>query len=89
MKNGERIADELAVANAHTLGATPWTRADYIRKFETLTDGTLDPAEARRFLDVVQRLPSLGPQALRELTVALPAQKLESAPGAGIFDYPA
>ncbi|MBV8168936.1 MAG: MmgE/PrpD family protein, partial [Alphaproteobacteria bacterium] len=89
MKNGERIADELAVANAHTLGATPWTRADYIRKFETLTDGTLDAAEATRFLDVVQRLPSLGPQALRELTVALPAQKLESAPGAGIFDYPA
>jgi len=43
MKDGTVIADEMAVANAHSLGATPWKRADYIRKFETLTDGLLDP----------------------------------------------
>ena len=52
------IADELAVANAHTLGATPWQRADYVRKFRTLTEGVLDDAEAERFLDVAQRLPT-------------------------------
>jgi 2-methylcitrate dehydratase len=88
MKNGDRVADELAVANAHTLGATPWTRADYIRKFETLTDGTLDAAAATRFLDVVQRLPSLKPQQLRDLTVALPANKLDATTVTGLFDHP-
>ncbi len=61
MKDGSVIADELAVANAHTLGATPWTRPDYLRKFRTLTEGLLDPAEAERFLDVAQRLPRLSP----------------------------
>ncbi len=85
MKNGDRVADELAVANAHTLGATPWQRPDYIRKFETLTEGTLDASEAKRFLDTVQRLPSLAPQQLRDLTVALPAGKLETASATGIF----
>ena len=34
MKDGTEFADELAVANAHSLGATPWKRPDYIRKFE-------------------------------------------------------
>ncbi len=33
LRDGSVIADELAVANAHTLGATPWQRADYVRKF--------------------------------------------------------
>jgi 2-methylcitrate dehydratase len=89
MKNGDRVADELAVANAHPLGATPWQRADYIRKFETLTAGTLAAAEAKRFLEVVRQLPSLAPQQLRELTVALPAGTLEAAPATGIFGHPA
>ena len=31
LKDGTEVADELAVANAHSLGATPWTRPDYIR----------------------------------------------------------
>ena len=57
MKNGRVIADELAVANAHSLGATPWQSADYVRKFRTLTDGILDAAEAERFLQVAARLP--------------------------------
>ncbi len=75
-KDGRVMADELAVANAHTLGATPWQRADYIRKFETLTEGLLDRAEARRFLDVAQRLPELGAEELMGLTIALPAGAL-------------
>jgi 2-methylcitrate dehydratase len=79
LKNGKVIADEKAVANAHTLGATPWKRPDYIRKFKILTEGVLDPAEQTRFLDLVQRLPDLAPSDLPGLTIALPAGKLESA----------
>lgn len=82
LKDGSEIADELAVANAHSLGATPWRRNDYIRKFETLTEGLLDPAEAKRFLELVQRLPELKPEDLCLLNVAIPADALQKgAPG--------
>ncbi len=76
MKDGSVIADELAVANAHTLGATPWQRADYVRKFRTLTEGILDQAEAERFLGVVQRLAQLSSAELPGLTIKLPEGKL-------------
>ncbi len=86
MTDGSEIADELAVANAHSLGATPWQRPDYIRKFETLTHGLLDAAEVRRFLDLVQRLPALTAAELAGLTVALPADHLERG-RTGLFDW--
>jgi 2-methylcitrate dehydratase len=76
LKGGQTLVDELAVANAHTLGATPWVRKDYVRKFEILTEGILDAAESKRFLDLVQRLPELSAQELLGLNVALPAGKL-------------
>jgi len=84
MKDGSVIADELAVANAHTLGATPWQRADYIGKFRTLTEGILDRAEAERFLDTAQRLPVLKPDELLGLTIKLPEGKLATGKP-GIF----
>jgi 2-methylcitrate dehydratase len=76
MKDGTTIADEMAVANAHTLGATPWRRADYIGKFRMLTEGLLDAAEADRFLDAAQRLPTLAAHELAGLTIAAPAGTL-------------
>ena len=78
MKDGSTITDELAVANAHTLGATPWKRSDYIRKFRTLTEGILAHEEAERFLTVVQRLPVLRTEELAGLTVAVPKNALET-----------
>ena len=77
MNDGRVISDEMAVANAHTLGATPWQRPDYIRKFRILTEGILAPAEVERFLDTVQRLPKLSAAELAGLNVALPAGALE------------
>jgi 2-methylcitrate dehydratase len=82
MKDGTRHSDEMAVANAHTLGATPWHRADYVRKFRTLTEGIIDAAEAERFLALVARLPELSADELLGLTIALPAGTLAiSKPG--------
>jgi 2-methylcitrate dehydratase len=85
MRDGSVIEGERAVANAHTLGATPWGRADYIRKFRMLTEGVLEPQEAERFLTVVQRLPELGAAELVHLNVAMPAGTLAVA-AAGLFD---
>jgi 2-methylcitrate dehydratase len=87
LDDGSEIVDELAVANAHPLGATPWQRADYMRKFATLTQDVLDPAEARRFLDLVQRLPGLRADELAGLTVALPSGKLAGSKRMGIADW--
>jgi len=84
MKDGSVIADEMAVANAHTLGATPWGRADYIGKFRMLTEGVLDTTEAERFLEVVQRLPSLRADELIQLNISIPAGSLEIS-AAGLF----
>jgi 2-methylcitrate dehydratase len=82
MKGGARIVDEMAVANAHPLGAKPFSRPDYIRKFLTLTDGIIPTREANRFLEVAQELPRLKADDLHLLNVALPAARLvASKPG--------
>jgi len=82
LKDGSKIEDELAVANAHPLGAKPFGRADYIRKFETLTEGVISTRESNRFLDAVQSLPRLKAGELGALNVALPAGGLkDSKPG--------
>ncbi len=76
MQDGTRIVDELAVANAHPLGARPFGRDDYIRKFTTLTDGVISTREANRFLEAAQDLPRLKAGELHTLNVALPAGTL-------------
>jgi 2-methylcitrate dehydratase len=76
MRDGSRIEDELAVANAHSNGAHPFGREDYIRKFETLTDGIITRREANRFLEAVEDLPRLPAGDLYRLNVALPAGTL-------------
>ncbi len=86
LANGERIVDEIAVADAHPLGARPFARADYIGKFRTLADGVLAPAEQDRFLDLVQRLPELTADELHGLTVTpLTDPLVARRPTPGIF----
>jgi 2-methylcitrate dehydratase len=75
-KDGSRIEDELAVANAHPLGARPFKRADYIRKFQTLTEGIISVRESQRFLDAAQQLSDLPATELWRLNVELPEGKL-------------
>jgi 2-methylcitrate dehydratase len=79
MKDGSVIDGELAVANAHTLGATPWQRPDYVRKFRMLTEGIIASAEAERFLAAVARLPDLRADELAGLSLRLPDGALDEA----------
>jgi 2-methylcitrate dehydratase len=76
MRDGSKIDDEIAVANAHPLGAKPFGRDDYIRKFQILTDGIITARESNRFLEAVQELPRLPAGELHRLNVALPAGTL-------------
>jgi 2-methylcitrate dehydratase len=81
-RDGTILVDEMAVANAHPLGAKPFGREDYIRKFRSLTDGVITTRESNRFLEAVQDLPKLAAGELSLLNVALPAGALaESMPG--------
>ena len=82
MKDGTKLVDEMAVANAHPLGAKPFAREDYVRKFRILTDGIITTREANRFIEAAQNLASLPAGELHQLNVALPAGQLaESKPG--------
>jgi 2-methylcitrate dehydratase len=85
MKDGTEIADEMAVANAHTLGATPWQRPDYVRKFRMLSKGVVADAEVERFLATVERLEHLRADELSGLLVALPQGALATG-RPGIFE---
>ena len=76
MNDGSSIVDEMAVANAHSNGARPFARPDYIRKFQTLTDGLITVRESNRFLEAVQDLAKLPAGDLHRLNVALPAGTL-------------
>lgn len=76
MKDGTVFEDEMAMANAHPLGARPFVRENYVNKFKTLTEGIISPAESERFLSLVQNLPQLSGSDLYGLNVAVDAIEL-------------
>lgn len=76
MNDGSKIVDELGVANAHPAGAKPFKRADYIRKFDTLTEGIITKDERNRFISLCERLPELTAVELQQLNVQMPIENL-------------
>lgn len=87
MANGDTLTDELAVANAHPLGARPFGRSDYIRKFEALTEGLVSDQERKRFLEAVENLPDASWNDFGALSVQADAVPLarRSRDHRGIF----
>ncbi|MFB2579825.1 MmgE/PrpD family protein [Herbiconiux sp. P15] len=80
LHDGSTITDEIAVADAHPLGARPFARADYVHKFRTLAEGVIEEAEIVRFLALVERLPELTVEEVRELNVVARPGLLEALP---------
>jgi 2-methylcitrate dehydratase len=86
LTDGTAVVDEIAVADAHPLGARPFARENYIAKFRLLAAPVLEPAEIERFLDLVQRLPELTAVEVAELSiVAKPGLLDEAAAPQGLF----
>ncbi len=86
LTDGTKIVDEIAVADAHPLGARPFARADYIRKFRILAEPVLEAAEIERFLELVQRLPELTVDEVRELNIVAAPGLIDLAAGPkGLF----
>jgi len=86
LKGGSTISDEIAVADAHPLGARPFKRPDYIRKFRMLADGVIDAAEQDRFITAVERLTALKAGELPDLTFTVNPARLGPQAAHGIFD---
>jgi len=86
LADGTTVEDEIAVADAHPLGARPFGRAQYVEKFRTLADGVVARAEQDRFLDAAERLGELPAGELGALSITALADlgRGRGAP-AGIF----
>lgn len=87
LKDGTVVVDELAVADAHPLGARPFAREQYVAKFRTLADGVVAPDEQDRFLDAAQNTLDLASGELDQLTFTVCEDVLARAPKTpkGIF----
>jgi 2-methylcitrate dehydratase len=77
--SGEVITDELAVADAHPLGARPFARQQYVAKFNELADGVVDAAERQRFLAAVEGVSDMAAGALGGLNVRVAPEVLAPA----------
>lgn len=87
LQDGSAIEDEIAVADAHPLGARPFKRADYIRKFRSLADGVLIASEQDRLIAAVERLTALNAGELFDLTFVADPKQVNVTTGQGIFDW--
>jgi len=72
----KKITDQIAVADAHPLGARPFARPNYIHKFQTLTESLISQGESQRFIAAAEKLGDLKAGELGGLNVMLPADKL-------------
>jgi len=85
MADGRVIQDELGVADAHPLGARPFTRPRYVEKFRTLAEGVIGVEEQDRFLALVERLPALTAAEVAALNLVAPREALGAEVPVGIF----
>ena len=84
--DGTTVTDEIAVADAHPLGARPFQRDNYISKFRTLAEGIIGKDEQDRFLDLACRVNELTAGEVSQLNVVAPDDVLASAPAKeGLF----
>lgn len=83
LNDGSTITEEIAVADAHPLGARPFGRADYINKFRKLAEGKVSPAEIERFIAAAEGLRTLGAGELDQLNIVADVE-LETSPK-GLF----
>lgn len=85
-KDGSRLEEEIAVADAHPRGARPFARNDYVAKFHRLAGELVEPAERERFLATAAALLCERDADLSALTVSLPPGRLVQPPKVGLFD---
>ncbi|MFT6973701.1 MAG: 2-methylcitrate dehydratase [Pontimonas sp.] len=81
LSSGVHIIDDIAVANAHPLGSSPFEREDYIEKFRSLTSPFIPAPESTRFLDLAARLSTLSSHEVAQLSVQVEGARTGSTKG--------
>jgi 2-methylcitrate dehydratase len=80
--DGRVMEEEIAVADSHPRGASPWGPSDYAGKFERLAEPFVDSAERARFLESATAAMDLPAGSLAALGVeARPGFLVEGARG--------
>ena len=85
LTSGETIEDEISVADAHPAGARPFGRAEYVHKLRMLAQGIIETDELDRFLGLVERLPELTADEVRQLNLIAPAGTVDVGTTQGLF----
>jgi 2-methylcitrate dehydratase len=80
LTDGTVLVDEIAVPDAHPLGARPFGRAQYIEKFRSLASDVLEEHEIDRFLATACRLPELMASDFDQLNITARPGLLEAIP---------
>jgi 2-methylcitrate dehydratase len=84
LADGSVIEEEIAVADAHPLGARPFGRAQYLDKFRGLARGIVPGPEQERFVALAERLGDLGTEEVREVNFSVPGLE-DDTPKGGLF----
>ena len=79
MKNGDHVVQRLDNPNAHSLGARPFTRPEYVGKLRAMSEDVAESSEIDRFIGLVERLEELSADEVARLNVEVPAHVLEDA----------
>lgn len=88
LNNGDEIKQAKARANAHVFSDKPWTRDDYVKKFEKLTERYVGESEKERFLQAVDTLEDMTAAAqLQGLTARIDRDALIVPRLTGIYDH--
>ncbi|MFI7582637.1 MmgE/PrpD family protein [Kocuria sp. M1N1S27] len=69
LDDGSTVVEEIAVADAHPLGARPFAREQYVSKLRSLAEGIVAAEELERFIAAAENLPDLGAGELDALNV--------------------
>ena len=80
LKDGTKIVDEIALPDAHPLGARPFAREQYVAKFRSLAHDVLEDEEIERFLVAAQRLPDMAASEFVQLNFTARPGLLASVP---------
>ena len=85
LDDGSVVEDELALADAHPLGARPFGREQYVEKFTTLAREVIASSEQERFLSLAERLGQLSVSELAFLSVQAPSVQSEMHNSRGLI----
>lgn len=86
LKDGKKVEDSKACANAHPFGSNPWKRPNYIGKLESLTRHLLGAGEREKFLSLVDTLEKATAAQLAGLTPKIDLETLAVVKTRGIYN---